>query len=155
MTEELYNFYKPGKVTWLGLTLTKKGDVEPHQELSISLDNAIEGDHSRSKNRQVTLIQKENIEQVASFLGKEEIDPTLLRRNIVISGINLMAFKDKNVQIGEEVVLSITGDCHPCKLMEENLGKGGLSAMWGNGGLTCKVVNGGKIKIGDTVTPLS
>ena len=45
----------------------------------------------------------------------EQIDPQLTRRNIVVSGINLMALKDRNFQIGENVVLKMTGACHPSK----------------------------------------
>jgi MOSC domain-containing protein YiiM len=39
--------------------------------------------------------------------------------------------------------------------MEVALGKGGIAAMMGHGGLCCKVIKTGEIKIGDTVNLVS
>ena len=100
--------------------------------------------------RQVTLIQDEHLAAVASFLGKESIDPSVVRRNIVVKGLNLNAFKSKQFTIGE-AILEMTGFCYPCSRMEENLGKGGFNAMRGHGGITCRVVKEGKIKVGDGI----
>jgi len=105
----------------------------------------------RSKKRQVTLIQAEHLIAVASMLGKDKIDPLLTRRNLVISGVNLLAFKDQQFQIGEEVILEMTGLCHPCSKMETNFGAGGYNAMRGHGGITTKVIRGGTIRKGDEV----
>ena len=99
----------------------------------------------------VTLIQKEHIDAVSSILQKDEIDPALLRRNIVVSGINLTALKNAELRIGN-VVLFATGNCPPCNRMEENLGAGGYNAMRGHGGITARVVTGGTIQCGDEVT---
>ena len=96
------------------------------------------------------MIQAEHIEAVSKILKKEAIDPTLLRRNIVVSGINLLALNELEFSIGD-VILKMTGYCHPCSRMEQNLGKGGYNAMRGHGGITCMVIKGGKIKIGDEV----
>ena len=96
----------------------------------------------------MTLIQAEHIDSVASMLHRESLDPGLLRRNIVVKGINLLALKDKQFQLGE-AVLEMTGLCHPCSRMEENLGAGGYNAMRGHGGITAKVIRGGEIKLGD------
>jgi MOSC domain-containing protein YiiM len=96
------------------------------------------------------LIQKEHIDAIASILGRESIDPCLLRRNIIVSGINLLALKQNTFQIGE-VQLFGTGNCAPCTRMEENLGPGGYNAMRGHGGITARVVKGGLIQLGDDV----
>jgi len=85
----------------------------------------------------VTLIQREHISAVASILKLDSLDPALLRRNIVVSGINLQALKKKEIQIGE-AVLFVTGNCPPCSRMEENLGAGGYNAMRGHGGVTAR-----------------
>jgi MOSC domain-containing protein YiiM len=91
--------------------------------------------------RQVTLIQAEHLPAVASMLGKSNIDPAFTRRNLVVSGINLLALKDKQFYVGE-VLLEYTGLCHPCTRMEENLGPG----------ITARILNGGVIRVGDPVS---
>lgn len=72
----------------------------------------------------------------------------MLRRNIVIKGINLLALKDKTFWVGE-ALLEYTGECHPCSRMEETLGEGGYNAVRGHGGITARILNGGKITVGD------
>ena len=74
----------------------------------------------------------------------------LTRRNIVVSGINLLALAKRRFRIGE-VVLETTGPCEPCSRMEENLGPGGYNAMRGHGGITARVAKGGTISVGDAV----
>ncbi|RFS18221.1 MOSC domain-containing protein [Emticicia sp. C21] len=151
------NFAYNGKVEWLSYRpgSTSRGSIHIVDTIEITEKKGIVGDRYRgtSRNRQVTLIQAEHIEAFAKMLHKESIDPALLRRNIVVSGINLLAFHDTTFQIGE-VVLKGTGYCHPCSRMEENLGPGGYNAMRGHGGITCMVMKGGIIKIGDEVSPI-
>lgn len=121
-------------------------------EVEAIAEVGLDGDHYASKGgkRQVTLISQEHIDAVASFLGKEEIDPLALRRNIITSGINLQALKGKRFQIGG-AILEHTGECHPCSRMEENLGRGGYTAMRGHGGITCSIIRSGRIAPGDTI----
>ena len=57
---------------------------------------------------------------VARILGRSEIPPGLLRRNIVVSGINLLALKHQQFQVGE-VQLETTGVCAHFSRMEKNL----------------------------------
>lgn len=147
-----------GKVEWLSYRPgpTSRGDIRVTNTVEVTEKKGIVGDRYKgtSRNRQVTIIQAEHIEAMAKMLRKDSIDPILLRRNIVVSGINLLAFNDSTFQIGD-VVLKMTGYCHPCSRMEENLGTGGYNAMRGHGGITCMVIKGGTIKIGDAVSLVS
>jgi MOSC domain-containing protein YiiM len=129
--------------------------VEVHSvgEVVANPDTGLEGDHfkkSSTVKRQLTLIQQEHLEVVPRILGIKEMPPELLRRNIVVSGINLLALKHQQFQV-REVLLETTGVCAPCSRMEENLGAGGYNSMRGHGGITAKIIQGGQIQIGDTV----
>ena len=142
-----------GKVEWIGLRTEKKGLLLEVEEVEVNTKEGLVGDHynSRSGNRQVTLIQSEHLDVMASILKKQHIDPQLTRRNIVVSGINLNALKNQQFRIGENVILETTGHCHPCTRMEKNMGAGGYNAMRGHGGITCKVIQNGTINLGDQV----
>ena len=110
----------------------------------------------QGSNRQVTLMQAEHIFVLEKLLNKP-IDAAKLRRNLVVSGLNLLAakslFKDQimHLKIGA-VVLQITGPCEPCSKMEAALGKGAYNAMRGHGGVTAKVIVGGEFKVGDLLS---
>ncbi|MEN0039860.1 MAG: MOSC domain-containing protein [Pseudomonadota bacterium] len=101
--------------------------------------------------RAVTLIQAEHLPVIASLTSHETIDPVLLRRNIAVSGINLLSLKDKRFTLGGSV-LQGTGICAPCSRMEDLLGPGGYNAMRGHGGITAKVVRPGRVAVSDEVT---
>jgi MOSC domain-containing protein YiiM len=100
--------------------------------------------------RQVTLIQQEHLDVIAACLNRGPIPPSLLRRNIVVSGINLLALKHKAFQIGD-AILEFSGLCHPCSKMESRLGAGGYNAMRGHGGITARVCESGLVRLNDTV----
>jgi MOSC domain-containing protein YiiM len=103
--------------------------------------------------RQVTLIQQEHLAVIAQLARVDAVDPVGLRRNLVVSGINLLALKNVRLQVGA-AVLEIVGPCQPCSRMEEAVGPGGYAAMRGHGGMTARVLEGGAIRVGDAVHAL-
>ncbi len=150
----------PGTLTWIGLRPERRVDMQVVSECMALKDLGLEGDHRSIKTpgsgRQVTMISEEYIGQIAHFTGKAlkvskaSIDPALLRRNLVVKDINLTALRYQQFSIGEAVFEAVAL-CHPCSRMEQALGEGGLVAMLGHGGLCCKILKGGWIKIGDKV----
>ncbi|WP_457320246.1 MOSC domain-containing protein [Roseateles sp. P5_E11] len=101
--------------------------------------------------RQVTLIQLEHLPLIAAFARSGPIDPVDLRRNLVISGINLLTLKNAKVRVGAALI-EIVGPCAPCSRMEEVIGPGGYAAMRGHGGMTARILEGGAIRVGDVVS---
>lgn len=143
-----------GTIRWMGLSSARRSNIVAVEEVLAIAGYGLEGDHHAKRRpdtkRQVTLIQAEHLVAVAGLMQIERLDPALVRRNLVVSGINLLALKGQTFQVGE-AIFEGTGSCDPCSRMEENLGPGGYNAMRGHGGLTAKVHTGGKIRLGDEV----
>ncbi len=142
-----------GSLTWIGIRPARSAPLQTLEAVEALTDHGLASDHYSGKpgsKRQVTLIQAEHIQAVASMLHRSEIDPGLLRRNLVVQGINLLALKDRKFWVGE-VLLEMTGLCHPCSRMEKNLGPGGYNAMRGHGGITARILQGGQLYLGDAV----
>jgi len=125
-------------------------------KVSVCPVKGLEGDRyaGRSGKRQVTLLQSEHLLTLAALLPRQEIHPQLLRRNLIVSGINLLALKNRQFTIGDEqtgATFEYTGLCHPCSRMEETFGPGGYNAVRGHGGITARVIRAGEIALGDHV----
>jgi MOSC domain-containing protein YiiM len=141
-----------GRVDWIGLRPSRRSKIDVVTEVVADPASGLVGDRyaGRSGKRQVTLIQSEHLSVIAALLGRDSVAPELLRRNISVSGLNLLALKDKQFHIGS-AIFEFTGLCHPCSFMEEVFGAGGYNAIRGHGGITVRVVQAGKIQINDIV----
>lgn len=143
----------------LGSTLLQKLSFEDqaHTLANFELPTLLASQHLRGlSSRQVTLIQSEHIALLAQWMKLPNLLATSLRRNLVVSNINLLAIKplfkhqQHYLQIGD-VLLEITGACTPCSRMETLLGVGGYNAMRGHGGVNAKIICGGQLTVGDAV----
>lgn len=142
-----------GMVQWIGFRPKRRDPVIATDSISI-LQRGLEGDHySSGGKRSITLIQYEHLAVIASMLNIMSVAPADLRRNFVVSGINLLGLRKRQFQIGN-AVLEGTGLCAPCSRMEEIFGEGGYSAVRGHGGITAKIIQPGKVEIGDELLPL-
>lgn len=157
-------FAKAGKLEAIYLRPAKDESCQQVNHAQVIAGKGLSGDRASKQTqkqtfeskRQITLIQAEHL-QVLSLLLNKPIDAASLRRNLVVSGINLLAckslFKDQPMRLTiGEVILEVTGPCEPCSKMERVLGHGGYNAMRGHGGITAKVIHGGKISLADTVS---
>ena len=143
-----------GRLEWIGIRTAHRGQVAEPSVAEVVVGRGLAGDHyipRRRGGREVTLIQFENLDEIARTCGLPEVLPGQLRRNLAISGVLLPGGKGDRIRIGE-VELEVTGPCVPCSRMDEALGPGGCRAMSGRGGVTTRIVRGGPIQIGNPVT---
>lgn len=140
---------RPGRVEAIWLRPARGEAMVPAETVEVTAAG-LTGDRARVGKRAVTLIQAEHIPVIAALAGQDALDPALLRRNIVVSGLNLAAFRGKRLRIGSAVI-ELTVPCHPCSKMETVLGHGGYTAMRGHGGMCASVVSAGRVSTGDAV----
>jgi MOSC domain-containing protein YiiM len=142
-----------GRVRWIGVR------PEPHvpmielDAVEARLEAGLTGDRARPgvrNARQVTLIQWEHLAVISSLMGRP-VSPEDLRRNIVVSGINLFSLKGRRFRIGQ-AIFETTGWCQPCERLQNNLGPGTFQAVRGHGGITARVLQSGIIRLDDTVS---
>lgn len=145
-------FPRAGRVQWIGLRPAREVPMRQVDMVDAETGGGLAGDRyaSESGKRGVTLIQAEHLPVIAALSGHAEIAPATLRRNLLVSGIPLVALKGRRFRIGD-VLLEGTDDCDPCSRMEAALGPGGYNAMRGMGGLCARILEGGTIRAGDAV----
>jgi MOSC domain-containing protein YiiM len=145
-------FPRTGRVDWIGLRPARGVSMRETEFAEAESGRGLAGDRysGGSGKRGVTLLQAEHLPAIAALSGHGEIAPALLRRNLLVSGIPLVALKGRRFRVGE-VLLEGTGPCDPCSRMEDALGPGGYNAMRGHGGLTAKIIEGGTLRVGDAV----
>ena len=149
------NLPQRGRVDWIGLRPARAVPMQEVEQADALAGAGLAGDRYKagSGKRGVTLIQAEHLAAIAVLSGHAEVAPATLRRNLVVSGIPLVALKGRRFRIGE-VELEGTESCDPCSRMEEALGPGGYNAMRGHGGLCARILRGGTVQVGDEVQAL-
>ncbi len=161
----LAQFARPGRLDAIVLRPARGQAAVSVASAQVLVGRGIEGDRSAARTstpagggkRQVTLMQTEHLPLLARWTGHDDIAATDLRRNLLVSGLNLLAARSPlaepvvHLHIGDEVVLQVTGPCDPCARMEALLGSGGLNAMRGHGGVTARVLHGGWLRVGDAL----
>src|SRR5690606_5144032 len=149
-------FPRAGTVEWSGVRPARDVPMREVDAAAATAGGGLSGDRygGGSGKRGITLIQAEHLPAIAALAGHDALAPATLRRNLVVSGIPLVALKGRRFRIGE-VVLEGTAPCDPCSRMEEALGPGGFNAMRGHGGLCARIVSGGTLRLGDAVEALA
>ncbi len=136
-----------GTITNLHIARVKGTPSDPVQEATAISGLGLEGDRSAYKGnaRQVLFIDKETLDDLG-------LEPGQVKENITVTGLDLSQTKAGQVfTIGNGVTMELVGDCEACSKMEA-LALGLQDKIEGKRGMLAKVINGGSIKIGDSVT---
>jgi MOSC domain-containing protein YiiM len=141
-----------GRLEWIGLRPAREVPVAEVERVLARAGHGLDGDRyaSRDGKRQVTIVQAEHLPVIAMLVRRDALAPALLRRNLVVSGISVLALKNQRFRIGA-ALFEGTGPCEPCSKMEAALGAGGYNAMRGHGGICARVLADGEIALGDAV----
>lgn len=155
LRERLRDVRAVGELTFIAVRPAHGAPMNVLDGVQVIDGRGLEGDRATKTarpdgKRHVTLIQAEHLPVIAALSGHPEISPATLRRNVVVSGIPLVALKGRRFRIGD-VLLEGTDPCDPCSRMEAALGPGGYNAMRGMGGLCARILEGGVIRAGDAV----
>lgn len=142
---------RAGRLDWIGLRSERYAEIDVVQQAEVTEAGLI-SDHGRAGKRAVTVMQAEHLPVIAALSDNPDVTPAMLRRNLLVSGLNLLALRKGLLRIGD-AVLEIHGLCPPCSRMEKTLGPGGYNAMRGHGGWYASVAIPGVIKVGDVIIP--
>lgn len=150
----LFKRRAPGRLAWIGVRSERGANIAECSVVELLAGKGVAGDYTSrgpgGGKRQVTLLQVEHLPVIAQLTGRADIAPELLRRNLLVEGINLLALRSTTFRIGG-AVLQGTGTCDPCSKMERALGTGGYNALRGHGGITARVLTGAVVRVGDEV----
>jgi MOSC domain-containing protein YiiM len=122
------------------------------QEIECVAGHGIRGDrfydYRDDYKGQITFFSLEVFERLAAHFGLTNKSPGILRRNVIVSGIDL------NELIGEEfavqgVRLRGTAHCKPCYWMDQAVAPGAEEFLQGNGGLRAQILTNGRIAVGN------
>jgi len=101
--------------------------------------------------RQLTLIELESLEALQRE-NATTLSPLESRRNIVTRGVPLNHLVDRRFRLGEVVARGIRL-CEPCEYLEEITQKKVISGLMHRGGLRAEILEGGTVRIGDSIRP--
>jgi MOSC domain-containing protein YiiM len=105
-------------------------------------------DYKDNYKGQITFFSFEVFERLAAHFGLTNKSAGAVRRNVVVSGVDL------NDLIGEEfaiqgVRLRGTAHCQPCYWLDQAVAPGTEEFLQGNGGLRAQILSDGAISVGD------
>jgi MOSC domain-containing protein YiiM len=100
--------------------------------------------------REVTLFEAEVLDMLRARHGIE-LDATEHRRNLTVRGVKLDELLGQRFSVGD-VLLEGVKDCPPCEHLQQLVGKPVLQPLVGRGGLRARIVVGGTLRVGDSVT---
>jgi MOSC domain-containing protein YiiM len=138
----------------IGITQNNNKNIKEVNSVELIANKGIVGDRYfkdfSDPMSQLTLIESENIDDYNKRYNLN-IDYLDFRRNIVTKDIKLNDYIDKKILIGK-VEVEVIDLCRPCRFLQEKLNKNNIiKEFLRKGGLRCRILSSGNIKIGDLI----
>ena len=139
----------------IGITQNNNKNIEEVNSVELIANKGIVGDRYfkdfSDPMSQLTLIESENIDDYNKRYNLN-IDYLDFRRNIITKGIKLNDYIEKKILIGN-VEVEVIDLCRPCRFLQKKLNKNNIiKEFLRKGGLRCRILNSGTIKVGDLIT---
>ena len=143
------------KVLKIGITQNNNKKIDEVNSIDLIANKGIVGDRYfkdfSDPMSQLTLIESENIDDYNRMYNLN-IDYLDFRRNIITKDIKLNNYVDKKILIGK-VEVEVIDLCRPCRFLQEKINKNNIiKEFLRKGGLRCRILSSGTIKVGDLIT---
>ena len=97
---------------------------------------------------QITFFSAEIFERLCAHFGIREKPAGVLRRNVIVSGVDLLSLIGCDFEI-QGVKFRGTQHCAPCEWMDVAIAPGAKEFLKENGGLRAKILTDGELHLGD------
>jgi MOSC domain-containing protein YiiM len=118
-------------------------------EASLVAGKGIEGDRffawKEDYKGQITFFSHEVYQDVCASLGVINVPPSVFRRNVIVSGIDLNSLIDQEFEL-QGIRFRGICECSPCHWMDEAFHPGAESALKGRGGLRARILTSGILR---------
>lgn len=140
----------PPVVTALRTAPGRRLPMRAHDEVDVETGRGIVGDrYHGARHRQVTVQSQERLDEAAAALG-QPVPPEGTRRNVTISHGDVPTAPGSRITVGE-VELEVVRVAAPCRILDDEIAPGAAAALRRRGGSVCRVLAGGRIRVGDPV----
>jgi len=146
-----------GRLIGIAVRPAYRAPMQTLERAHIAVGGGVEGDYKGAKHprRGVTVLAREAWEAALADLdGNDDLPWTTRRANLLVAGVDLPRAVGGVVRIGA-AMLEVTYPTTPCTRMDEAR-DGLLRALYPDwrGGITCRVVEGAEVALGDAVEVL-
>jgi MOSC domain-containing protein YiiM len=105
-------------------------------------------DHAEDYKGQITFFSAEVFERLCAHFGIKEKPAGVLRRNIIVSGVDLLSLIGCEFEI-QGVKFRGTQHCAPCEWMDVAFAPGAKEFLKENAGLRAKILSNGELHLGE------
>ncbi|GAA0852525.1 MOSC domain-containing protein [Aliiglaciecola litoralis] len=141
------------KLVGIAIRERNQAPMKTREEAIVTLSEGVVGDFKRRPGkRQVTVLSLQQWQHACAEL-ETTLPWTTRRANLLVNDIEFTAqMVGKTLKIGD-LELLITAETEPCHKMDQQCQglRAALTPDW-RGGVCCKVIAGGEIRLGDALT---